>query len=45
MASTKESDLIVKRDAGGRVFVPARRQIELVQDLERSGLIAPDFAA
>ena len=45
MASMNESDLILKQDAGGRVFVPAGRQIELVQEFERSGLSAPKFAA
>jgi hypothetical protein len=35
----------LKQDAGGRVFVPAGRQIELVQEFERSGLSAPKFAA
>ena len=40
-----ESDLILKQDAGGRVFVPTGRQIELVQEFERSGLSAPKFAA
>ena len=45
MASMNESDLILKQDAGGRVFVPAGRQIELVQEIERSGLSAPKFAA
>ena len=45
MASMNESDLILKQDAGGRVFVPTGRQIELVQEFERSGLSAPKFAA
>ena len=45
MASMNEPDLILKQDAGGRVFVPAGRQIELVQEFERSGLSAPKFAA
>jgi hypothetical protein len=45
MTSMNESDLILKQDAGGRVFVPAGRQIELVQEFERSGLSAPKFAA
>ena len=36
MASMNESDLILNQDAGGRVFVPAGRQIELVQEFERS---------
>ena len=45
MASMNESDLILKQDAGGRIFVPAGRQIELVQEFERSGLSAPKFAA
>jgi hypothetical protein len=35
----------LKQDAGGRIFVPAGRQIELVQEFERSGLSAPKFAA
>ena len=45
MASMNESELILKQDAGGRIFVPAGRQIELVQEFERSGLSAPKFAA
>jgi len=45
MASMNESDLILQQDAGGRIFVPAGRQIELVQEFERSGLSAPKFAA
>ena len=45
MASMNESDLILNQDAGGRVFVPTGRQIELVQEFERSGLSAPKFAA
>ena len=45
MASMNESDLILKQDAGGRLFVPTGRQIELVQEFERSGLSAPKFAA
>ena len=35
----------MKQDEGGRVFVPAGRQIELVQGFERSGLSAPRFAS
>jgi hypothetical protein len=30
MASMNESALILKRDAGGCVFVPVRRQMKLV---------------
>ena len=40
-----ESELILKHDAGGRVIVPTWRRIEHVQEFERSGLIAPEFAA
>jgi hypothetical protein len=40
MASMCEPDPILKRDAGGRVFVAALRRIELVQEFERSGLRA-----
>ena len=43
MASMNESALILKRDAGGCVFVPVRRQIEVVQGFERSG-VSPKFA-
>jgi hypothetical protein len=35
----------LKQDAAGRVFVSARRQIELVHEFERRGLSAPEFAA
>ena len=40
MASMCEPDPILKRDAGGGVFVAALRRIELVQELGRGGLRA-----
>ena len=44
MASMNESDLILKRDVGGSVLVPVRRQMERAQGFERSGVCAPKFA-
>ena len=40
-----DPDLILKQDAHGRSFVPGQLQIELKQEPERSGLIAPKPAA
>jgi len=40
-----DPDLILKQDAHGRSFVPGQLQIELKQEPERSGLIAPESAA
>jgi hypothetical protein len=40
-----DSDLILKQDAHRRSFVPGQLQIELKQEPERSGLIAPKPAA
>ena len=37
--------IVLKRDAGGRIMVPLARQVELVQEFERSGLSGPKFAA
>lgn len=37
--------MILKSDAGGRVVVPLKRQVELVREFECSGLSGPQFAA
>lgn len=37
--------MILKSDAGGRMFLPVERQVELVREFERSGLSGPRFAA
>jgi hypothetical protein len=37
--------MILKSDAGGRMVVPLKRQLELVREFERSGLSGPRFAA
>ena len=37
--------IVLKRDGGGRIMVPLARQVELVQEFERSGLSGPKFAA
>jgi hypothetical protein len=45
MASMSKEAMILKSDAGGRVFVPVDRQVEFVREFERSGLSGPRFAA
>lgn len=37
--------IILKSDAGGRVFVPVEQRVEFVREFERSGLSGPRFAA
>ena len=41
MTSMNESALIMKWDAGGGGFAAVRRQIEVVQGFERSGVCVP----
>ena len=45
MSSMSKEAIVLKRDAGGRIMVPLARQVELVQEFERSGLSGPKFAA
>lgn len=40
-----KDEIVLKRDAGGRIMVPLARQVELVQEFERSGLSGPKFVA
>lgn len=44
MTSMNDGAMVLKSDGSGRAQTPARRQVELVREFERSGLSGPRFA-